>query len=259
MPSQQEAQPLDRAHPLPLWAQLYRDLRRRIEAGAFGERFPREHELVDQYRVSRHTVRDAVRRLRSDGLVESGRGRGTWLRPTAIEQPLGALYSLFRSVEASGLEQRSQVRALEVCVDPVVAAHLEHPPDTELVYLERVRLADGEPLALDRTWLPKSLAAPLLDADFTHCGLYDQLAALTGTQLSGGTEVITAVVPDRATRTLLDLPTGCAAMAVTRIGCLHGRPVEWRTTVIRGDRFSVTAQWSSRDGYQMNVSSRPED
>jgi GntR family transcriptional regulator len=257
MPSQQEAEPLNRDDPLPLWAQLYRDLRRRIDAGAFGERFPREHELIGQYGVSRHTVRDAVGRLRADGLVDSGRGLGTWLRPT-IEQPLGALYSLFRSVEANGLEQRSQVRVLEVRVDPIVAAQLEHPPETELVYLERVRLADGEPLALDRTWLPKSLAEPLLDADFTHCGLYDQLAALTGTRLSGGTEVITAIVPDRAMRTLLELPIGCAAMAVTRLGCLYGRPVEWRKTVIRGDRFSVTAQWSSKDGYQMNVSSRPD-
>jgi GntR family transcriptional regulator len=64
--------------------------------------------------------------------------------------------------------------------------------------------------------------------------------------------VITAVVPDRA---LLELPAGCAALAVTRIGRLHGRPVAWRQTAIRDDRFSVTAQWSDREHYQLNVSS----
>jgi GntR family transcriptional regulator len=244
---------LERTNPLALWAQLELDLKRRIEAGEFNDRFPGEYELVEEYGVSRHTVRDALRRLRFDGIVESGRGRGSWLRQSRIEQPLGALYSLFRSVEASGLEQRSQVRVLEARVDEPVAARLERPADTEFVYVERLRLADAVPLAIDRTWLPRSIAGQLLDADLTHCGLYDELAALTGTRLTGGSEVITAQVPDAATRALLGIPHGCAVMEVRRLGCLHNEPVEWRETVIRADRFSVTAEWSAHDGFRMDV------
>ncbi|MBA2322637.1 MAG: GntR family transcriptional regulator [Pseudonocardiales bacterium] len=251
----QAACPLDRSNPLPLWAQLEADLQRRILAGAFDVRFPGEHELVADYGISRHTVRDALRRLRADGVLESGRGRGTWLRRPKIEQPLGALYSLFRSVEASGLEQRSEVRVLDVRTDEAVAARLGRAADTEFIYLERLRLADGEPLALDRAWLPRSLAGPLLEADFSHSGLYDELAALTGTRLTGGTEVITAIAPSASTRKLLGIPGGCAAMEVRRTGCLRDQPVEWRETVIRGDRFSVTTQWSAAESYRMGVSS----
>jgi len=250
------ARPLDRANPLPLWAQLEADLRRRICTGAFDDRFPGEHELVDEYKVSRHTVRDALRRLRDGGVLESGRGRGTWLRRPRIEQPLGAIYSLFRSVEAMGLEQRSEIRALEPRVDHEVAAQLALPASTEFVYLERLRLADRQPLALDRTWLPRSLAAPLLDADFTHCGLYDELASLTGARLTGGSEVITAVAPSVANRKLLKIPAGAAALEVRRVGCLGDRPIEWRETLIRGDRFSVTAEWSTQEGYRMGVAGR---
>lgn len=248
-----DARPLDRASPLPLWSQLETDLKRRIEAGAFDIRFPGEHELVADYDVSRHTVRDALRRLRTSGVLESGRGRGTWLRRQRIEQPLGALYSLFRSVEAGGLEQRSEVRVLEFRTDEAVAERLRRASGTEFVYLERLRLADGVPLAVDRSWLPRSVAGPLMDADFTHSGLYDELAALTGTRLTGGSEVITALVPDAETRKLLDIPSGCAAMEIRRLGCLRDTPVEWRETVIRGDRFSVTAQWSAQEGYRMDV------
>lgn len=254
MTSGQKARPLDRANPLPLWAQLETDLRRRMRSGAFDERFPGEHELVRVYDVSRHTVRDALRRLREEGVLESGRGRGTWLRKPRIEQPLGALYSLFRSVEAMGLEQRSLVRALDVRVDPTVATRLDRPAATEFVYLERVRLADGEPLALDRTWLPRAIAGPLLEADFTHSGLYDELAGLTGTRLTGGNEIITAIVPTAANRRLLKIPAGTAALEVRRLGCLRNQPVEWRETLIRGDRFSVTAAWSTQEGYRMDVS-----
>ncbi len=254
MTNGQMARPVDRSNPLPLWAQLEADLRRRMRAGAFDERFPGEHELVSAYDVSRHTVRDALRRLRDEGVLESSRGRGTWLRKTRIEQPLGALYSLFRSVEAMGLEQRSMVRALEVRVDAAVASRLGRPAATELVYLERLRLVDGEPLALDRAWLPRAIAGPLLEADFTHSGLYDELAGLTGTRLTGGNEVITAIVPTAANRKLLKVPAGIAALEVRRLGCLRSQPVEWRETLIRGDRFSVTAEWSAQEGYRMGVS-----
>ena len=62
--------------------------------------------------MSRHTVREALRRLREDGVLEPARGRGTRIHLPEIEQPVGALYSLFRVVESHGLEQRSVVRAV---------------------------------------------------------------------------------------------------------------------------------------------------
>ncbi|MPZ72974.1 MAG: UTRA domain-containing protein [Nitriliruptorales bacterium] len=254
MPRGTKIRPLDRGSPLPLWAQLEADLRRRTRAGAFDERFPGEHELGAEYGVSRHTVRDALRRLRDKGILESGRGRGTWVRRPRIEQPLGVLYSLFRSVEAMGLEQRNEVRALEVRVEENVAGRIGRPAATEFVYLERLRLADGEPLALDSTWLPRAIAGPLLEADFTHSGLYDELARLTGTRLTGGREIITAIAPTAANRKLLKIPAGTAAFEVRRVGCLRNQPIEWRETLIRGDRFSVTAEWSMQEGYRMDVS-----
>ncbi|MQA17767.1 MAG: GntR family transcriptional regulator, partial [Pseudonocardiaceae bacterium] len=53
---------LDRSSPLPLWAQLHQDLEQRLAAGSFEVRFPSEHELIEEYQVSRHTVRDALRK-----------------------------------------------------------------------------------------------------------------------------------------------------------------------------------------------------
>ncbi|ODU06155.1 MAG: GntR family transcriptional regulator [Pseudonocardia sp. SCN 72-86] len=248
-----EAHPLDRSNPLPLWAQLDADIRRRLRGGAFDERFPGELELAAEYEVSRQTVRDALRRLREEGVLASGRGRGTWIRRTHITQPLGALYSLYNSVEEAGLEHRTVVRALEVCIDEQVAARLGRPADVELVYLERLRLADGEPLALDKAWLPRSIAGPLLDADFTHSGLYAELASLTGTRPTGGSESISAAVPSPAVRRLLRLPGGTALMQVLRIGRLRDQAIEWREMMIRGDRFSVAAEWSTQEGYRMTV------
>jgi GntR family transcriptional regulator len=246
--------PLDRSSPLPLWAQLHGDLMRRLGAGEFREAFPGELALVSEYDVSRHTVREALRRLRADGVVSAQRGRAPRISPAPeIEQPLGALYSLFASVEAAGLEQRSVVRVLDLRADGVIAPRLGLEESTPLLYLERLRLAGGEPLAVDRVWLPASIGSSLLDADFTHTALYDELAARAGVRLEGGEEHIRAVVPTRAERDLLSIGPDVAAFAIDRLGCAAGRPVEWRHTLVRGDRFSVTAEFSARTGYRLDM------
>jgi GntR family transcriptional regulator len=246
---------LDRLAGEPLWAQLLADLRRRLDQDEFGASFPGELALVAEYGVSRHTVREAVRRLREEGLVIAGRGRTPRrAEPTEIEQPLGEIFSLFSAVEATGRVQRSVVRTLDVRADGVVAARLGLEESTPLVHLERLRLADSEPLAVDRVWLPERLAAPLLDVDFGRTALYTVYASRCGVHVTGGSERVRAVVPGPGERELLAIPDGVAAFAIDRLGWAGDRPVEWRQTLVRADRFSVTARFSTREGYRMDVS-----
>ena len=166
----------DRTSPVPLWAQVSADIRRRVADGAFGEGFPGEIALTEQYDVSRHTIREALRVLRDEGLLRSERGRGTTIEQNSYSQNLGTLYSLFRTIEDQGVTQRSEVRRLNTTTNASVAANLQLAANDELVVLERIRFADDEPLAVDTAWLPKDVAAPLLKADFTTGGLYDALA-----------------------------------------------------------------------------------
>jgi len=242
----------------PLWRHVRDDLRARLAQGEFVDSFPGENQLAARYKVSRHTVRQALRELREEGLVTAAKGRQP--RPVGeavIDQPVGALYSLFASVEAAGLEQRSVVRNLDIRADAHVAVRLGLEESTPLLYLERIRLADGEPLAHDKVWLPASDARALLDADFGHTALYDELAVRCGIRLVGGEERIKAVVPTAAEQRLLGLPEGVAAFSIERVGRAHGRTVEWRTTLVRGDRFSVLAQFDARAGYRLDPEGTP--
>lgn len=122
-----------------------------------------------------------------------------------------------------------------------------------MFHLERLRLAGGEPLALDTVWLPAEIAAPLLEADFTHTAVYDEPAARAGIRLEGGREHIRAIMPTRAQQRLLGIPHSTGVLAIDRLGCAGGRPVEWRHTLIRGDRFSLIAEFSPRTGYQLTL------
>lgn len=244
---------LDRDDPLPLWAQMARDLRRRIGEGAFLDRFPTEAELGDQYDVSRHTVREALRRLRDEGLVVAERGRGSFLAAQRFEQPVGAIYSLFEAIESQGIEQRSEVRRLELAREPSVAEQLGRDPEEDLVVVERLRLADGEPLAIDTAWLPAPIAAPLLEVDLTRTALYAELARCCDVRIDAGRERIAPVVPEPEECALLGLPAGAAAFRVQRQASAQGTPVELRTTLVRGDRYCFVSSWSAASPYELGL------
>ena len=235
-----------RSGPGPLWQLLLADLRARTAAGDFDASFPGELTLVQQYAVSRHTVREALRHLRSEGVVSAARGRRPRLLPMEVVQPLGALASLFATVEAQGLEQRSTVRALEVRADALVAVRLGLEESTPLLYLERLRWAGEEPLALDRVWMPAELARPLLTVDFTHTALYDELDRHCGVRLDGSHEELRAVLPRAGERALLGVPDSAALLLVERTGTRYGQPLEFRQTLVRGDRFAVSASYDAR-------------
>lgn len=228
---------------MPLWAQLEAQLRRRLDAGEFDERFPTDGELVDEYAVSRHTVREAIRHLNATGVLRRERGRGTFVNRAEFEQPLGALYSLFGSIEAAGAEQRSTVLALRSETNDVAATQLELAADTPLLFLERVRHADGEPLAIDRAWIPMSIGAPLLDSNFERTALYDEMERRCGVRPDAGWEWITPIVPTAAERAELRLGRGHAAFFLERLSTADGRRVEWRNTTIRGDRYRFVSEF----------------
>ena len=235
--------PPDRTSPLPLWAQVSADIRRRVADGAFDSGFPGEIALTEQYDVSRHTIREALRVLRDEGLLRSERGRGTTIEANSYSQNLGTLYSLFRTIEDQGVAQRSEVRRLSTTTNPSVAAKLHLPPDTELVVLERIRFAGDEPLAVDTAWLPKGVASPLLDADFTRGGLYDALASRCGVRPDSGNERVVAQTTPSHIGEILNLPHDVAVLYIERTSYANDVPVEWRETYIRGDRFSFEAEW----------------
>lgn len=229
---------------MPLWVQILADLRARLAAGEFAERFPSDVDLVREYDVSRQTVREAVRHLQQEGLVERVRGQGTSVRRRPIEQSLGAMYSLYRSAEEQGFEQVSIVRHLEERRDPDASAMLGFGPDEPLVYLERLRLLDGRPAVLDCSWLPARVARSLLKADFRRTALYRELEERCGVRPDSGWERLTPVLPTTEQRRLLEIGPRRAAFGIERLACEGSIPVEWRHGVIRADRFHFVARWS---------------
>lgn len=228
----------------PLWSQVLEDLHRRLAEGEFSDRFPGDADLVAHYGVSRHTVREAVRRLQADGLLDRRRGQGSFLTHAPIEQPIGKPYSLYRSVDCAREGQESIVRVLEIRSDDLASVALGCPGEP-LLYLERLRLADGLPLAIDRSWLPAVHAQQLKSVDFRRASLCDELARLCGVRLTSGWERIRPALPEPHERELLEVGARQPAFAIERLAYAGTAAMEWRQSLVRGDRFSFVARWSS--------------
>ena len=227
----------------PLWRQVLDDLERRLATGELGDRFPTDRELVAHYEVSRHTVREAVRHLTARGVIDRQRGRGSVVRDRALAQPMGTLYSLFRAVEDAGMTQRSEVLALGPATDERASTRFGTAPGDPLVRLERIRYADDEPIALDTVWLPHDVGATILDVDFTHTALYDELERHADLRIERGEETVAAVAAEPDVREVLQLDPDEGLLRIERHGWVGDALVECRVTLARGSRFQLVSTW----------------
>jgi GntR family transcriptional regulator len=239
---------LDRDGGEPLWSQILTDLRRRLAEGEFAAEFPPDSELVRRYGVSRHTVRDACRRLQDEGIITRSRGLGSRVRPMALELQVGSPYSVFRSIEAQGYRQESTVLALEWRREPSIADLLGIGPDDDIVYLHRVRFADAEPFAVDEVWLSGPIGAVLFEIDLTHTALYSELEARLGVRPERGTEHIRPALPTVEEATHLGIDVLEPVFVIERSTDTAESPLEWRRTVVRGDVFRFRTEWSPDRG-----------
>ncbi len=240
---------LDRDSPLPLWAQLLEALQEGLRVGSIGfeGRFPTEEELVEVYGVSRHTVREALRRLSAAGILERRRGRGTFVVQSRL-QPMAELYSLASIIAGMGVEERSVVRAQELRPAREASSRLEIGPDEQCVYVERLRFAGELPLSLDRSYLPAAVARPLLGADLTRGSMYEYLSRECGVEVTGGMERIVPVAVRRDDAPALQARTGSPAFLIDRVVRARLGPVEWRRSTIRGDQYELLVEWTVAAG-----------
>lgn len=236
---------LDRASPLPLWAQLLGDLHQRLDHDEFEQHFPSELELTEQYGVSRNTVREALRRLRAEGIVLASRGRRPQLNPE-IRQPLGGFYSLYESIEAAGLPQQVLVRDQRKTTDPRVSGLLTLPETAELVIVTRLRIAGDAPLAIDTAYFPLAIGEPLLELDLAAGSLYAALSRQAGVRLTTAQETLSATVATPRQADELGIEVGAPLLSIERLGRVGTKAVEWRRTLIRADRFALVAELSNQ-------------
>jgi GntR family transcriptional regulator len=169
---------LDLKSRLPLYIQLANLIRIKVQEGTWrpGEQIPTESELCDLHQVSRITVRQAIAELVQEGYLERYPGRGTFVAEPRIEQRLSRLTGFTQDMQARGKVPGARVLQFTVVEPPTALPWAYHLEDEEkVILLKRLRLADGEPLAVEMSYLSFNLCAAILDGDLEDCSLYARL------------------------------------------------------------------------------------
>lgn len=205
---------IERDSPTPLHLQIARQLERAIDRGMVpaGSRLDNEVELADQLSVSRPTLRKAIETLVRQGLLVRRRGLGTMVVARPVRRP-SALTGLYDELAAAGRTPTTQV--LEIRrqpASPAVASVLGMAPHAPVTVVERVRCADGLPVALMRNYLPPALVS-VDRAVLTEHGLYQLLRRQGLTPHLADQEVSARAASQREAR-LVGVPRGSTVLTV---------------------------------------------
>ncbi len=226
---------------LPYYQQLYDILRRQITSGHWkpGDRLPSESELIDQYEVSRIVVRQAFDMLVNEGWVYRRRGRGTFVTTPTIEHGLTRIISFTEDMQRRGMQAGTRILSARLePAAPEVAEKLNVVPGTELAVLERLRLADGEPMSIEKSHLVHRLCPGILRGDYASTPLHETLMDRYDIRLVRANQEIRAIAAEKPMAAQLDIPPKAPLFYIERISySQYGMPVEYLQLTHRGDRY----------------------
>ncbi|HEU4657523.1 MAG TPA: GntR family transcriptional regulator [Capillimicrobium sp.] len=205
-----------------------------------GSPLPSERELAERYGLARMTVRTEIERLAAEGLVYRLQGRGTFVAEPRVAQAQ-AFSSFTEDMLARGFEPGSIVRSVTVgAPDAAIAAALERGPGDPVVRLDRVRTADGQPMALEEAYLPLQRYPGIDEVDFTHASLFTVLGERFGVRLDGAEQRVVAVRIDGDAAGVLRVEPGDPGLRFETLARDDGGvPVYFAVSLFPADRYEI--------------------
>jgi GntR family transcriptional regulator len=230
-----------RKSPLPRYYQLKEIMREKILSGEWkpGDLIPSERELGEQYGISRMTARQAITELVNEGLFYREQGKGTFVSRHKITQQLLNLTGFTEDMKARGQRPGSRViAACMIAADEGLADRLRIKPGQLIFCLQRLRLADDEPLAIEISNLSFIGCERLLEDDLEKNSLYRLLEEKYGQPLMEAEQEIEAGLMGPEEAGLLKVSTGSAALFIRRTTYTErDQPIEYAKSVYCGNKY----------------------
>lgn len=232
---------ISRDSKVPFYFQLYEILRDKIARGDWqpGDVLPTENDLLDQYEVSRSTIRQALDMLVNEGQIYRQRGRGTFVSHPTVEQGISRIVSFTEDMRQRGMEPHTVVLASGLVeAQEQIAEKLNIQPGEALARLERLRLADGEPMSIEETFLVHRFCPGVLDWDYAQHPLRQTLRDRFSIRFTYARQRIHAINAPKKLADKLAIAPNAALLYIERISYSdQDIPVEFIRFYHRGDRY----------------------
>ena len=239
------AQQLDFSGRTQLYFQLYDILYREIRDGVYkpGQLLPTESTLMEQYHISRITVRKALDLLMNDGLIARRRGLGTFVQNKKVEQTLTRVEHFANEMEKRGVASSVTMLANEpLYASRAIAGWLDIEEGDELIRVERLRYADGVPMCIENSHLIRSRCPGVQGQDFSRRSLRRFLEEEYGIVWKRASQRIYAVSAGARAAGYLGIKEGDPLLYIERVSYdTDDRPGEYLQAWDRGDSYYFTA------------------
>lgn len=234
---------VSRMHDAPLYRQIAAELLDGIRSGRWpaGSKLPPESELVQTFQASRLTVRKSVELLVRDGLLSRQPGRGTFVLSPVITGGPRFFGSFTEELAHRGIRAGSTVLRQEVVPATGEVRHQLGLEDGDpVIFVERIRHGDGQPIALQRAWLPARLFPGAEGLDLASGSLYAQLESRYGVSPTHGEEVFTIQHIDGEDAAHLEVAPGTATFRLDKVSFSGEVPIEKLEAFLRADRYRIS-------------------
>ncbi len=225
----------------PIYQVVAGSILRKIEAGEYpaGSRLPSESELCGIYHAGRNTIRHALSDLVNQGVLVTVHGVGTFVQDTRFAKTTEYLFGFSGEMALHGKEVTSRVLDAKVInADPFLARRLHVQLGAEVVFLYRLRLLEGEPMAIERAYLPAQLFPRILQHDFAQESLYQVLASHYDMKPDHAEQEIGAEIATDEVARMLGLEQPAVVLVFHReTRALDDRVIEYVDSEFRADRF----------------------
>jgi GntR family transcriptional regulator len=227
--------------PQPLYMQVKEILRGYILDGTYAphSKLPSENELIKQYKVSRITVRQALRDLQKEGLIFSIQGKGSFVTKPKAVQDLTRLQGFGEAMSRHGLETYSKVISIKrVPADKNVATALKLEKGREVYEFKRIRYLNRSPVSLDISYFDMSIGERLQKEDLVSRDIFEILENNFGLQLESADLTIEATLADEEKAGLLKVETNSPLLRLERLTFSNGHvPVDYEYLYYIGDFY----------------------
>jgi phosphonate metabolism transcriptional regulator PhnF len=229
------------------YRQISEILMQRIEEGEYqpGSRLPTESNLGREFGVNRHTAREALKKLKNDGIVFSVKGKGNFVADAKIKYRVSKKVRFTSSIMEAGLTPATKlIGTSQRAADEKLAARLGLAVGEPVLTLELLRFASGIPLLVAASSLPARRFIGLSERMGTSSSLYGLLREQFGIEPSRSESVFETIMPDERAMQLLQIPPGVPLLLVRSIARdQHGAIIEYCETRMRGDIGSMVVNF----------------